>query len=312
MSTLNLTFVIGCTACGKSSAGFELARRIGGELVVCDSMKVYRRMNIGTAKPSDRQLAAVPHHLVDVVEPWEEFSVARYVALADQAIQEIHGRRRPVVVVGGTALYLKGLAEGLFEGPGEDPAFREQLRRRAETHGTERLHAELQRIDPEAAARIHPNDYRRVERALEVFERSGLPISQMQTQWAAGARRYDCRFAGLRRDKDEQSRRINARVRRMMQDGWLDEVRGLLAGERPLSRAAAQAVGYRELIDHVRGTLPLAEAVEQIKIRTRQLAKSQRTWFRRFPAVTWLDLDPDDPPDRVADRLGDWYADRRQ
>lgn len=298
-----LTFIIGCTACGKSAVGLELAERLGAEILVIDSMKVYRRMDIGTGKPTAQQRARVSHYMIDIVEPWEEFSVARYVALAEQSIAGIHARGKPILVVGGTALYIKGLYQGLFEGPGEDAAFRTQLRQRAEREGSHVLHDELRGIDPQAAERIHPNDYRRIERALEVHQLSGGMISQLQTQWDTDGERFDCRFIGLRRELAYQNQRTNARVRRMMEAGLLEEARALLTGERPLSQQASQALGYAELFEHLRGGLPLDDAVERIKINTRRLAKSQRTWFKRFRNVAWFDLAEDDTIEQITTRI---------
>ncbi len=300
--TGQITFIIGCTACGKSSAGFELAQRQGAEIVVVDSMKVYRRMDIGTAKPSPAQRAAVRYHLVDVVEPQEAFDVARYMERADAAIADITGRGKKVVVVGGPALYIMGLAFGMHDGPGADDAFRAQLRARADRVGLPALHDELRQVDPDAAERIHPNDYRRIERALEVFHITGTPLSRMQVQWAPATPRYPSRFIGLRRERDQQSQRINARVKRMIQAGLLDEVRGLLA-EPPLSTQARQAVGYAELIAHLAGECTLDEAIERIKINSRRLAKNQRTWFRRFPGVEWIDLTEHDTARGVIDTI---------
>lgn len=302
-----LTFIIGCTASGKSKLGFELARRIGGEILAVDSMKVYRRMDIGTAKPGPAERSAVPYHLIDVVEPHEPFNAAAYVHCADAAIHDIARRGSPILVVGGTALYIKGLCEGLFEGPGENPELRATLRRRAAAEGTPALHRELQQVDPQAAERIHPNDFQRIERALEVFAATGQPISALQTQWKEAPQRYHCRFAGLRRVKEDQSRRINQRVRRMMEAGLLEEVRRLLADPRPLSVQARQAVGYAELIEHLQGGCSLEDAVERIKINSRRLAKHQRTWFRRFPGVTWFDVAEDEPVEAVLERLWVWY-----
>ena len=285
-----LTFVLGCTASGKGAAGRELANRLGGEIISVDSMKVYRRMDIGTAKPTARQRNEVPHHLIDVVEPSEEFSVAQYVANADQAIADISQRGKPIFVVGGTPLYVKGLTEGLFEGPGADPEIRQRLRARAQLEGPDSLYSQLQRVDPTAAERIHVNDLRRTVRALEVYELTGRPISELQQQWNQQESRYNCRFIGLRRSREEQSQRTNARVRRMIEMGLVDEVRALLGESEPLSDTARKAVGYAEIIDHLEGRISLADAVEMIKISTRQLAKAQRTWFKRFPDVHWMDL----------------------
>ena len=300
-----LNFIIGCTACGKSAVGFELARRIGAEIVVVDSMKVYRRMDLGTGKPTPDRRAEVRYHMIDVVEPSEEFSVARYVAHASRAIADIQDRGRPILAVGGTALYIKGLAHGLFEGPGHDPEFRARLRARADQEGNEPLHAELREVDPEAADRIHLNDYRRIERALEVHHLAGVPISRLQTQWDSKKGNFDCRFIGLRRELTDQNHLINNRARKMVRAGLLDEVRALLAEHKPLSTQASQAVGYAELIRHLQGDLSLEDAVEQIKIHSRRLGKSQRTWFKRFRDVEWFDLAVDEPADSIVDRILD-------
>lgn len=298
-----LNFILGCTASGKASLGQELARRTGGEIISIDSMKVYRRMNIGTAKPSAEAQAAVAHHLIDVVEPSEEFSVAQYVRLAEAAIAGIHARGKPIFVVGGTPLYIKALSEGLFEGPGADPVVRDRLQQIARERGVPALHDRLRQVDGEAAKRIHPNDLRRLVRALEVFELSGRPISALQEQWDRDRTRHDCVFIGVRRDKEDLSRRINERVRRMVDAGLAAEVAALLAEDRPLSTAARQALGYAEMIRHLQDGVGLAESVELIKINTRQFAKAQRTWFRRFRAVAWIDVGPDSTAAEVAGAL---------
>lgn len=296
-------FLIGCTASGKGAVGLEVARQLGAEILSIDSMKVYRRMDIGTAKPSPERRAAVPHHLLDVVEPSEVFSVARFVEHAGAAIDEITGRGRRVLAVGGTALYLKGLIDGLFEGPSADPEIRREIRARAEREGNEALHAELAAVDPESAARIHRNDMRRIERALEVYRLTGSPISALQTQWDCERTRYDCHIVGLRRDKDDHSRRSNARIKRMIEAGLVDEVRGLLAEPVPMSDQARQALGYAEIIDHLQGDVSLTDAIEAIKIHTRQFAKHQRTWFRRFRQARWVDLAEDDAVDAAVLRV---------
>jgi len=298
-----LYFILGCTACGKGAISRLLARRLGGQIVSVDSMKIYRRMDIGTAKPSAEARKEVPYHCIDIVEPSESFSVAQFVKHADKAIESIVASGAIPLAVGGTSLYIKALSEGLFEGPSRDPAVRASLRASAEAEGLGKLHAELARVDPEAARRIHPNDRRRVIRALEVFRTTGRPISELQKQWDSGARRYDCVFMGLRRGKEDLHRRINARARRMIDLGLVDEVRALLAERPGLSEQAAQAVGYAEMIAHLRGQCTLEEAVEQIKINTRRLAKKQRTWFRRWSDVKWFDLPGDEPPETTADRI---------
>ncbi len=298
-----LTFIIGCTGSGKGSLGRELARRTRGEIVSLDSMKVYRRMDIGTAKPPPGIRREIPHHAIDIVEPSEEFSVARYVECAEQAIADIQTRGRPIFVVGGTPLYLKALTEGLFEGPGADPAIRARLEVEAESQGSAALHDRLREIDPEAAERIHPNDLRRIVRALEVFELTGRPISSLQAQWDRDRVRHEHVLIGLRRELADQNRQTNLRAMQMVDNGLVEEVRSLLAEPEPLSTAARQALGYAEIIRHLTGDISLADAVEMIKINTRRFAKAQRTWFKRFRETDWIDLRPDASAPEVADDL---------
>jgi len=298
-----LYFILGCTACGKGAIGRSLARRIGGQIVSVDSMKVYRRMDIGTAKPSPEARAEVPHHCIDVAEPSRGFSVAEYLDCADQAVARIRSAGAIPLAVGGTSLYIQALAFGLFAGPSADPTIRTELRGRARREGVEALHAELARIDPEAASRIHRNDLKRIIRGLEVHRLTGRAISELQRQWGGPARRYECVFLGLRRERTDLHHRINARARRMVEAGLREEVAALLAEPDGLSPQAAAAVGYAEMIAHLRGRLSLTDAVEQIKIRTRRLAKKQRTWRRRFPGVRWFDLAADTSPEQAAERI---------
>lgn len=300
--------LIGCTAGGKGRVGLELARRLGGEIISVDSMKIYRRMDIGTAKPSREARAEVPHHLIDVVEPSEPYSLARYVEEAERAIRDIAARGKPVLAVGGTMLYVRGLMAGVFEGPGADPEFRRGLREQAARDGTPALHAELARVDPRAAERIHANDLRRIERALEVYHLTGTPISELQQQWDRPTNRYDCRIVALRRPKEEANRRINARVHRMIEAGLVDEVRALLAEPRGIGHQAAQAVGYAEILAHLKGEMSLADAVERIKINSRHLAKHQRTWMRRMPGIKWVDVADDETAEQVANRVLEAWA----
>jgi len=298
-----LTLLIGCTACGKSDVALRLAERSGGEIVSVDSMQVYRRMDIGTAKPTPEERRRVPHHLIDVVEPSESFSVARYVELADAAIADCARRGTPVWAVGGTALYIKALLEGLFEGPPADAAFRTRIRERAAREGSPALHTELAKIDAKSAAKIHPNDIRRIERALEIHHLTGKPISELQQQWDTGQRRHDCRLVCLSRQRDDLNHRINLRVKRMFEAGFVDEVRRLLDEPDPLSREARQALGYAEVIEHLTGGPDLDTTFEQIKIHTRRFAKSQRTWFRTFRPIEWFEIAPDEPAEQAADRI---------
>lgn len=263
----------------------ELACSLGGEILSVDSMQVYRGMNIGTAKPTDDERAKVRHHLIDLAEPTDEFTVARFVESADAVIADARRRGVWLIATGGTPLYYKALFEGLFDGPGADSHIRERLR----ALGNEALHAQLSQVDPEAAQRIHLNDTKRLVRALEVFELTGKPISSFQTEWSAGAVRHQATWVGLLWDREVLNRRINARCRAMMDAGWLEETRALLSRHGVLSRTAAEATGYAELIAHLQGRMSLDEATEAIKIATRQLARRQMKWMKRFANVTWLD-----------------------
>ncbi|MEN6558648.1 MAG: tRNA (adenosine(37)-N6)-dimethylallyltransferase MiaA [Thermoguttaceae bacterium] len=272
-------FLTGPTASGKSSVGVELAGRIGAEIVSLDSMAIYRGMNIGTAKPSAAERRQVPHHLIDLVDPGEEFSLAQYVAAAARAAAEISSRGRRVLLVGGTPLYLKALLRGIFEGPPADWTLRRQLLAEAERRGPDWLHEQVARVDPEAAARLHANDARRLVRALEVFQKTGRPISQWQRQFDVERSTDECRVFVLQWSREDLALRIQRRCRQMFDDGLVEEVRGLLA-RGPFSRTARQAVGYREVIEHFEGRRGLTETIALVEQHTRQLAKRQETWFR--------------------------------
>lgn len=297
-----MVLILGVTGSGKGRLAFELAQKIGAEIISIDSMKVYRRMYIGTAKPPVQARRQVRYHLIDLLEPSESFSVGAFLSLARNAIEQIKSRNRPIVAVGGTALYIKALLYGLFDGPGTDEEIRDQLRARQRTEGLAVLHQELARVDPDAAQRINPNDAKRIIRALEVYHLTGKPISSLQRQFDAPAPMHDWTIIGLRRDKADSSSRINHRVKTMIEAGLVDEVRALLAENKPLSMQARCAIGYAEIIDHLAGKMSLDQAVELIKKNTRRLAKNQRTWFRTFRLVNWLDIAPDEPLDRIVVR----------
>lgn len=307
VDSYHIVFVLGCTGCGKGALGRALAERVGAEIISVDSMKIYRRMDIGTAKPSAEVRAATAHHLIDVIEPSEEFSVAEFVHRAEAAAGEIASRGRVILAVGGTPMYVKALSEGVFEGPSADWELRGRLRRRAAAEGVNVLHSELAAVDAEAAGRIHPNDLRRIVRALEVYELTGEAITTLQTQWDRDRLKHRCTFIGVRRSLEDQNHRTNMRVKRLIEAGWVNEVRALLDEAEPLGRSARQALGYGTLIDHVVDKVSLKDAVEKIKISTRRFAKAQRTWFKRFQATRWFDVEPDESLDRVVDRvLEEW------
>lgn len=297
-----MILLLGVTGSGKGKVAFELARRLDGEIISIDSMKVYRRMDIGTAKPPQDARQKVMYHLIDVVEPSESFSVAEFLKQASAAMRDITGRGKKVVAVGGTALYVKALLYGLFEGPGSDENLRAQLRARMHAEGPEQLHRELMEVDPAASERISPNDAKRIIRAMEVFALTGKPITSFQKQWAQKPA-HDWTVIGLRREKAEESKRINARVKRMIEAGLVDEVKGLLADGKPLSKQAACAIGYAEIIEYFQGRHSLDDAVDLMKKNTRRLAKSQRTWFKTFPSVNWIDVTEEETPAGVIDRV---------
>ncbi len=283
-SAPTLYAIIGPTASGKSDLAMALARQLGGEILSVDSMQVYRGMDLGTAKPSAQEQRDVRHHLIDVVDPTEPFTAARFVEMADAVIADARTRNVPLIAVGGTPLYFKVLFEGMFEGPGADETLRAKLR----ALPNDELHRRLSQADPAAGLRIHVNDTRRLIRALEVLELTGQPISSLQTEWESPRQRHAARWIGLSWEKDAINRRINARVKTMLAAGWVEEVRALLDRFGTLSKTASEATGYAELIAHVQGTLTLDDAAEQIKIATRQLARRQMKWFKRFPEVTWI------------------------
>jgi tRNA dimethylallyltransferase len=297
-----MIMILGVTASGKGRIGFDLARDMDAEIISIDSMKVYRRMDIGTAKPSREARKGVEYHLIDVAEPSDSYSVGIFIDQAQCAIEQTKSRKKNIVAVGGTALYIKALLYGLFEGPGSDEQIRNELRKRAEVEGLAEMHRELSQIDPAAAERINPNDRKRIIRALEVYRITGKSISGFQRQWEQARMKHDWTIIGLRREKDDASGRINRRVKKMIAAGLVDEVKALLAEEKPLSQQARCAIGYSEIIDYLNGETSLEDAAELIKIHTRRLAKSQRTWFRTFRAVNWLDIEADEPSERIFER----------
>jgi tRNA dimethylallyltransferase len=281
--------LVGPTASGKSALALEVARHLGDvELVSVDSMQVYRSMDIGTAKPTPAERAEVPHHLLDLVEPWEAFSVARFQAAACEAIAGVEQRGHRALLVGGTGLYLQAVVDGLAV-PGEWPAVRAELEAAATTPvGAAGLHRRLAALDPEAAARMEPTNRRRVVRALEVTLGSGRPFSS----YGPGLDAYPpttFRLAGLSSPREILDARIAQRLDSQLAAGFVDEVRALASADAPLSRTAREALGYRELLAHLGGRCTLEEAVGETARRTRAFARRQRAWFRRDHRITWFD-----------------------
>jgi tRNA dimethylallyltransferase len=296
-------FVTGATATGKTDVGLALAERLDAEIISLDSMAIYRGMDIGTAKPTAAQRARVPHHLLDIRDPIEEFSVWQYCDAALAAMRDIRGRGRQVVFVGGTALYLKALLRGVFHGPPADWEFRREVESELATAGQEALHERLRMVDPVAAHRLHPHDTRRIIRALEVYRLTGRPISHWQNEFEEGRAAEECRVFALRYPRDELHRRIERRVAEMFRRGLVDEVRGLVDRWGQLGRTAAQAVGYREVLAHLAGADDEEATIEAVEIRTRQFARHQETWFRGLSECRLVDIDAPTGADDLADRM---------
>ncbi len=282
--------VAGPTASGKSALGMELARRLNGEIIGMDSMQLYRRMDIGTAKPTRAERAEIAHHLVDILEPWETYTAAQYAADAQQAVEAIAGRGKVPILVGGTGFYLSSLTRGLtLGGIRSDRELRDRLKALAQDdEGKRLLHERLAAVDPVSAKRLHPNDITRVSRALEVYELTGVALSA-QAQPEAELP-FDLCILGTELERGALYARINARVVQMMKNGLLSEVEALLkAGVSPQAQAM-QGIGYKELVPVLSGQTPLPAAVLDIQQNTRRYAKRQLTWFRRNGAVRWLDM----------------------
>jgi tRNA dimethylallyltransferase len=282
MTGTRIIVLSGPTASGKSALAMSLVREIPLEIVNADSMQVYRFLDIGTAKPAREERAEVPHHLIDVVDPDEPYNAGRYVADAEKAVAEIVSRGRVPLVVGGTGMYLRALLRGLDPAP-TDPAVRAALGRRWEEEGAGALHAELARIDPETAARVHPSDRLRVVRALEIAAIGGIPAARSRSAWSAGRRRYHSLFLALWPDRATLYRKIDARAEEMFRAGLLDEVRGLLDRGYGRELKPMKGLGYRQAVAHLLDGLPLAEAVESTKRDTRRYARRQLTWLASEP-----------------------------
>ena len=301
-------FLAGPTAVGKSAVALALAEKLGGEIISVDSMQVYRGLDIGTAKPSDSERARVRHHLIDVAELTELFDAAKFVTLAQQAVADIHSRDRVPIFCGGTGLYFKAYLEGL----GAAPPASEELRAELEAAPMSQLLAELERCDPETFAKIDQSNPRRVIRAIEVIRLTGKPFSAQRAEWSqaasvsplsspkggegrgeeANAFLSAPRFFYLSRTNTDLHARINARVDEMFTAGLVEETRGLLERGLELNKTAMQAIGYRQVVEHLRGERSLPETIDLVKTKTRQFAKRQMTWFRKYAKAKWIELQP--------------------
>jgi tRNA dimethylallyltransferase len=299
----NCWFLTGATATGKTAVALQLAQRLRAEIVSLDSMTIYRGMDIGTAKPTAEEQAVVPHHLLDIVEPADEYSVAQYVSDAAATVAAIRSRGRAVLFVGGTPLYLKSLLRGMFDGPPANWELREEIEAELEQVGQAALHERLQQVDPLAASAIHPHDTRRMIRALEVFRATGEPLSHQQLQFDDGRSADECRVFVLRRERTELHRRIEGRVEAMIDVGLVAEVEGLIAGGKQLGRTARQAVGYQEALAYLAGESSRDQMIERIQVRTRRFAKRQGTWFRSLSECRFVDIAGAVDSAEVAERI---------
>ncbi|HEY3323875.1 MAG TPA: tRNA (adenosine(37)-N6)-dimethylallyltransferase MiaA [Planctomycetota bacterium] len=300
---ITVRILCGPTASGKSAVGLLLAEKFGAEILSIDSMKIYRGLNIGTGKPPPETLARVKHHLIDIREPWESFSVAEFLKSAEGLIADCAGRGVPLIGEGGTALCLKALTEGLFDGPGRDTEVRAALEAEAAQISTPKLHERLAALDPQAARKILPSDLRRIVRALEVHTLTGTPISEWQSQWGVARTDLDVRLACLRLPRESLYPRIDRRIDAMLAEGWIEECRRLLALPQAFSREALQALGYRTFFAHLRGEMDLAAARERVCFDTHHFARRQINWFKRLPKLTFVDITEKDSPDQIAARV---------
>ena len=293
-------FIAGPTAVGKTAASLLIAQSIDAEIVSMDSMAVYRHMDIGTAKPNAEERSVVPHHLIDLVDPSSEFSVSEYVNIVNTVVQDIQSRGRIALFVGGTGLYLRSLLRGVFDGPEADEELREKLEAQRLTKGNAWLLQQLHEVDPVSARRLHPNDVRRIIRAIEVHSVTGTPLSSQQNHPPLPESERSPVVLWIEPPRVWLHDRINRRVDQMMQRGLLEEVGQLLQRVPAPGKTARQGLGYRELIDHLENKRSLRSAVEQIKIGTRQFAKRQCTWFRGLEECQSLTIDGTETPAQMA------------
>jgi tRNA dimethylallyltransferase len=312
-SVSNPIFIAGPTAVGKSEIALALAEQLGGEIISVDSMQVYRGLDIGTAKPSPAERARVPHHLIDICDLTEAFDAARFIRLAQKAVEEIQSRGRVPVFCGGTGLYFKAFLSGLGEAPSANP----ELRAGLEQIPFEKLLGELRERDPEAYEKIDKQNPRRVIRAVEVIRLTGKKFSEQRAEWKSGGtacRRLQIQgqrhavppknnFFCINRQPADLHARINIRVDEMFRRGLVDETRELLKHGLEQNQTAMQAIGYRQVVEHLRGERSLAETIELVKIKTRQFAKRQLTWFRRQLDPEWIELKPDESLETVVANL---------
>ena len=285
----NIICIAGPTASGKTALAVELAKELSGEVISCDSMQVYRRMDIGTAKPTVEEMQGIPHHMLDVAEPWEDFSVSRYCEMAAPIVDDITARGKTAIIAGGTGLYMDSLIKGNDFAPFPSTGVREKLEAQADRDGMESMLSWLQSIDPEAASRLHLSDRKRIIRALEVYLETGETITEHNRRTQAIPPKYNPLWLGLDfTDRAELYRRIDLRVGIMLEQGLVEEIQNLLSSGIPAKCTAMQAIGYKEFVAALNGQSTIEEAADEVRKSSRHYAKRQLTWFRRNKNIHWL------------------------
>lgn len=287
----NLLVIVGPTAVGKTAVSIDLAKKIDGEIISADSMQIYKHMDIGTAKIKKEEMEDIPHYLIDIVYPDEEFTVANYKKYAEEHINDINERGKIPIVVGGSGLYINSLVYELsFSRVKPNEEFRKRYEEIADTYGNQYIYDELSRVDPVAAKRINPNDRKRIIRALEIFYGTGKPMSKFNKDFRKETDKYNLAMIGLTMDRAALYKRINNRVDIMVEEGLIEEVEKLLSKGYNKELTSMQAIGYKEIIEYIEGNCNLEEAIETLKRNTRRFAKRQLTWFRREKRLYWIDV----------------------
>ena len=301
-------YITGPTASGKTPLALKVAELIDAEIISMDSMAIYQGMDIGTAKPTSEDRVRIPHHMLDIVPPTESFSVSCYVRLAHRIAEEIRARGKRVLVVGGTPLYLKSLLRGMFQGPDADWEFRQAVEEDVRQFGSEALRRRLEQVDPLSAFRLHPNDIRRMTRALEVARATGQPLSHWQSQFDTPAPLDRCRVAVLQIPRPRLHQRVNWRVQQMVERGLLEEVQGLVERFGGLGQTASQGVGYKEMLAFMAQQADWTTTVDKIKAHTRQFARRQEIWFRGLQELRPFPIESDTNHENTAASIADWFC----
>ena len=298
-----LVVIVGPTAVGKSEVAIELAKRINGEIVSCDSRQVYKHLNIGTAKPTKEERRKVPHHLIDIIRPDEEFNAFFYAQKARKAISKAHRKKKIPILVGGSGLYARAVIDGIFLGAGKNEKIRKRLEKEIEKFGSKHLHQRLKWVDLETASHLHPHDRVRIIRALEVHELTGQPISALQKISRGKRPNYDLLMIGLKRERKELYRRINQRAERMIKKGLVKEIESILKKGFSRDLAALKGLGYKEIIGYLDGEYDLKEAIHLLKRNSRRFAKRQLTWFNQDKRIHWIEIAKKDSTTRVTAQI---------